>query len=146
MWDWLYCWDPIFLLDSFFIFQRLKCQKVLNLECLFTTDLVSNDVGFQLSSQQFTTDKEFKMKRVKDLLIESGLQKLFEKFVAFGLIHFSWKINLGGINLVFSKSGNEFSNDLFRNFVVKLLDFVKLFHGRKRLGQMVKFIIISINL
>jgi hypothetical protein len=71
---------------------------------------------------------------------------LFEEFVAFKFVHFSGKINLGGINLVLSEFGGELGDDLFGNFVVKLLDFVELIHWGKGVRQMVKFIIILANL
>jgi hypothetical protein len=51
MWDGLYSGDPVFLVESFLIFQRLKSQKVLNLKSLFTADLIPDDVGLELSSE-----------------------------------------------------------------------------------------------
>lgn len=86
------------------------------------------------------------MKTLDSLFVEWRLKKLFEEFVTLGFIHLSGKINLWCIDLVFGKFGSEFGNDLFGDFVVKLLDFVEFVHGRKGVGQMVKFIIIWVNL
>jgi hypothetical protein len=99
-------------------------------------------MGLQLTSKQFTSNQELKMKTIKSLFIERGLKKLFEEFIAFCLIHFGRKINLWGINLVFGEFGGEFGDDLFGDFVVELLDFGKFVHRRKGMGKMVKFIII----
>lgn len=146
VWNRLNCWYPIFLVECLLILQRLKRQKVLNLKGLLTADFVPDDMRLQLTSEQFTSNQELKMETLHTLFIKWGLKKLFEEFVAFGLIHFGRKINLWGINLVFGEFGGEFGDDLFGDFVVELLDFGKLVHGRKRMGQMVKFIIICVNL
>ena len=61
MWNGLYSGDPVFLVEGFLIFQRLKSQKVLNLKSLFTADLIPDDVRLELSSKQFSSDKELKM-------------------------------------------------------------------------------------
>ena len=118
------------MVDDLFVFQRLKCQKILDFKCLFATDFVPDYVRFQLSSQQLTANKEFEMKSFENLMVKTGLKELFEKFFAFLFIHLSGKINLSHIDLVVSESGGELGDDLFGDFVVKLLYFIKLVHGR----------------
>jgi hypothetical protein len=66
MWDGLHSGDPVFLIEGFLIFQRLKSQKVLNLKSLFTADLIPDDVGLELSPEQFSSDKELKMQGIED--------------------------------------------------------------------------------
>ncbi len=75
------------------------------------------------------------MQIIEDLRVETGLKQLFEEFVAFGFVHFGGKINFGGINLVLSEFGGELGDDLFGDFVVKLLDFVELVHRGKGVGK-----------
>lgn len=82
----------------------------------------------ELSSQQFSSDKELEVKSIKSLLIETSFKELFQKFIALILIHFGRNIDLGGINVILGKSGWKLSDDLLWDFVVKLFDFVQLFH------------------
>jgi len=101
--DYLQCGNPIILVDRKLIIQRLECQKVLNIKCLFTTDFVPDNMRLKLSSQQFSSNKKLKVKSINSLLIKSSFEELFQKFIALMLIHFGWNIDLCGINSVFCK-------------------------------------------